>query len=244
MSDEAKNVPESAAAENSAGQENGMPAFSDAGAASEKQGEGKTETANTDGDGATSKGADSSQDGLGAGNGKDGAGQGEKRDGEENAKDGAGAFDQGAWDAYVDKIEGASDTDKAALKEFGGIAGELNISVENAGKLLKWAQNAGQKQREAYARIGRDILQKEWGADYDRNIEQAVSVVALADRKLGDNRFRNAIERAGIGADPDFCRGLKYLAEQLGEDSLGAKSLGTDAGHAESSYEALKGMFK
>lgn len=161
--------------------------------------------------------------------------------GQGEAKD--GAHDAAAWEAFVDSLD-APGLDREALKEFGGMAGDLGLDADKAGKILEWGLSNAKKLEQAQLAAGREDLRKDWGPAYAANIEKATSIVAMLDRQLGDNRFKKAIEKSGACRHPDFARGLFHIAELLGEDSLGMPSGGAGTGAEETALEGLKTFFK
>lgn len=170
----------------------------------------------------------------------DGAAEGKSGDG---AGDGANEQADAAWNEFVASVSPDLGIAPETLRDFAGLARETGLKPEAAAKLMDWAHKAGLKAREAMASKGREYLAGIWGADMERNLEQATAVVAMLDRQLGDNRFKNALERSGVCADPDFAMGLKHIADRLGEDMLSERGSAASR-REETALDGMRQFFK
>lgn len=182
-----------------------------------------------------------------AGNGGQGneGKDGRQAEGGENGagKDGAG---QGAtgWEGLAAHIPPDSGIDPELVSDFGKRAQAAGLKPEQAKDLIDWQLEAVKKAQARAVEAGMASLKKEWGADTDKNLRQALETVTFIDRKLGSDSFSKAIGKYGVACDADFVRGLHAIAGLIAEDSLGQKADQAGAVTQETALDGLKDLFK
>ena len=72
------------------------------------------------------------------------------------------------------------------------------------------------RQRDAQIREAEENLLKEWGPDYERNLEYA----RRSAQSFGGDALIECLEQAGIGNDPVVFRALYRIGRELGEDEI------------------------
>jgi len=136
-------------------------------------------------------------------------------------------------------FEGMNDSEE--LNDFRQAAFELGLTQNQAhSHLEKVAENAGnqqQMQNEAMEKAemeGFKALQKEWGGDYDKNMD-------FARRAFGRYASPEALElmeTTGLGNHPEILKIFSKIGEQLSEEQLlpgNASGFGQSPGDAEAS---------
>lgn len=189
---------------------------SDAQDGSHKADEGKT----TDGTGAAE-----GQEGLGGtkvadDKGKEGDGDG--KDGEKGKE-----TDTGAPESYEDfNLPEGSEVDKAKLEEFTPLAKELNLSQENAQKLVTYYVKTLETEFKAQAAEFEGRTEK-WlteakkdkeygGTKFDENLKTANSPLT----KFFSPAALQALAETGLNRHPEIIRGFFKIGKAIGEDSL------------------------
>lgn len=124
-------------------------------------------------------------------------------------------------DGYDVKIEGA---DEEILNEFKQFAHQKGLTKQQVEALGEFWNNLQQKSTEMLEQQIEQLretalteLQKEWGKDFDKELEVARRAVqALADEETME------LLNAGLGNDPRVIRLFNKVGKMLGEDTLSA----------------------
>ena len=168
----------------------------------------------------------------------------EKTDGEsdDGAEKGAGLAK--AWEGFGEGFGKDQGIDPVILKDFARSAQEMGLSPEQAKKLVDWQLAACDKAAATMKEASYRELQKDWGAAVDNRLNRCVALVRQIDDHFGTTAFSVALRHFGISNDVNFVRGLDWLAEQLGEDSLAAVHSGAGGVQAESPLDGIRNAMK
>lgn len=153
--------------------------------------------------------------------GKEGDGEGEGKKPEEEKKP------EGAPEAYEFKAPEGSELDKAAVEQFEPIARELNLSQEQAQKLVDLY---GTKVMPQLMKQQADTWQKQvadWGTatKEDKEIggekfEGNLTRAKQAMDKFATPELREFLETSGMGNHPELIRVFVKVGAAMSEDSL------------------------
>lgn len=172
------------------------------------------------------------------------SGNAAEKTGEPDKKAGAGGDgDPGQeWRDLAAHLPENADIDPAIVEDFTKIASSMNLDPEQGRKLIDWQLNAVRQAQEKMKADGLKNLEKDWGRNLESNLNKALGVVSLVDRKL-DGKFSASIARFGIANDEAFARGLYAIAQMLGEDSIGVSSGAPEPEKPETALEGLQKIF-
>lgn len=129
-----------------------------------------------------------------------------------------------AYDAFT--LPEGFELDSALSEQFNAVAKELNLSQEQAQKLVDMqtsqANDANTKSTEAWATL-RDQWQTEAKTDKEfggKAFDENIGTAKLALTKYGSEELSTAIELTGMGNHPEFIRLLYKVGLTLKEDKL------------------------
>lgn len=128
-----------------------------------------------------------------------------------------------APDGYVFDEEEGITIDQDMVDWYRKLVFEAGIPQNAASKLYasyneKMKSLVAQKEEAAKKAIEStaEALKKEWGGDYDKNVEFAKRAwVSLAGEEL-----KNVLEETGLGNDPRFTKAFFNIGKKMGEDNL------------------------
>jgi hypothetical protein len=149
-------------------------------------------------------------------------------DGNKPAQDGkADEGKGGAPEKYGDfKLPEGVEVDKAMLEGFLPVAKELNLSQEQAQKLVdfqsQYVAHAAKAQQEAW-----DTMQADWvkAAKADKDIggpafNDSVGFAAKAIKQFGTAELKAALDATGVGNHPEFIRVFAKIGKAMSEDKF------------------------
>ncbi|RZN40403.1 peptidase [Escherichia sp. E2593] len=157
--------------------------------------------------------------------------EGENKDGDKNAgeegKDGKkDDKPEGAPDKYDFKTAEGVELDTAALADFEPVARELNLSNEQAQKLVdaypKILAGVQQRQTEAWQKQTEDWA-AEVKADKEIGGDKLTSNLSLAQRALdtfGPPGLKDYLSSTGLGNHPDLVRAFVKIGATMTEDNM------------------------
>ena len=135
--------------------------------------------------------------------------------------------EEGAPETYTEfTMPEGVEVDKAAVEKFEPLARELNLSQENAQKLVDVYAEGAKQAAEAQITTWGDIKEgwvKEGKADKEiggENYDQTVSDAKLALDKLGNEALGIVLETTGVGDNPDFLRMFAKVGRVLRDDNI------------------------
>lgn len=205
---------------------------------SDKTDEGLSEQINTDSDnpnaqdGSHTADDGTTTDGTGGTEGQEGLGGTKVADDKGKEGDGDGGekgkeTDTGAPESYEDfTLPEGSEVDKAKLEEFTPLAKELNLSQDNAQKLVDYyvktlenefkTQEAGFEER-TEKWLDEAKKDKEYGGSkFSENLKIANSPLT----KFFSPSALQALAETGLNRHPEIIRGFFKIGKAIGEDSL------------------------
>lgn len=152
--------------------------------------------------------------------------EGKSEDGKDAEEE--GDKPQGAPDKYGDfeLPEGYEITDKELFEEATGLFKELDLSQDEAQKLVdyevKMREQASQQQWEVYqqqvTKWGEEAkTDEEYGGD---DFEENMGKAALARDEFGSDAFIKMLDSTGMGNNPEMIRFLYHVGEALGDDDV------------------------
>ena len=103
-----------------------------------------------------------------------------------------------------------------AMHEAGATPAVVQAAVDWYGRKVAAADAAHAAHRETERRRASEILLKEWGTDYERNLEFA----RRAALTYGGSGLVDRLDRAGLGNDPTLVRAFYRIGQEIGEDEL------------------------
>jgi hypothetical protein len=120
---------------------------------------------------------------------------------------------------------------------------EEKIAPSQAQKLLGFQEKILADANEVARVEGETALRKEWGNGFDNNIKKAFSALAAIDRNLGGTQLSAELKRIGGGNNPAVIKALLFVADKIGEDSLGAGGPGGAPEKSMTTEEAYSALF-
>ncbi len=133
----------------------------------------------------------------------------------------------GAPDEYTDfSMPEGMDIDKAALAEFAPVAKELNLTQDQAQKLVdiqaKAVQDSVKAQSDAWAETKKTWeaevkADKEIGGD---NFDEKVASAKIALDKIGTPELRNLLNATGIGSNVELIRAFSKVGDMIKDDTM------------------------
>ena len=148
--------------------------------------------------------------------------QGEQAATEGSAQAEAEAKPEGAPEKYEFKAEEGKEFDPVVLEKFGEVAKELNLSQDNAQKLIdKIAPALAERQmaqlesaKAAWAESARS--DKEYGGD---KLTENLAVAQKAMNQFGSPELRTLLNESGLGNHPEIIRAFYRAGKAISEDS-------------------------
>lgn len=149
------------------------------------------------------------------------------------------AFDPEAYDglAFPDGVSVSKDV----LGEFKALAREMNLSPENAQRLIDLEAKAGARAGADGEAVRQEILQR-W-ADKTKELfgpgyEKEVDVALRAADAFGGAELRDLLEATGLGNHPVVVKTFNQIGRRMGEDEWlgGAAARGSDKTFTEALY--------
>jgi hypothetical protein len=108
------------------------------------------------------------------------------------------------------------------LKEF---AFENGIAPEQIQGLVQWYTGEQEKAGEEFGQMveseraeAETALKKDWGDDYDKNLDAAKKVVDT----FGDKDFKTFLNETGLGSEPALVKLFYTISSKISEDSFEA----------------------
>jgi hypothetical protein len=137
-------------------------------------------------------------------------------------------------DGYEYEIpEGFMATDEE-LARFKNVAFENGLNQKQYQKLMELNVTS---QKEAFEKLNQTIeakreesitaLKTEWGADYEKKLESAKSV--LNNEKVADENFKKFLEDTRFGDNPQVIRFFAKMSELISEDTFNKPGTGDKA---------------
>ena len=134
---------------------------------------------------------------------------------------------EGAPDEYTDfTMPEGMDIDKDALAEFAPVAKDLNLTQDQAQKLVdiqaKAVQDSVKAQQEAWAETKKTWeaevkSDKEIGGD---NFDKKVASAKLALDKIGTPELRDLLNATGIGSNVELIRAFSKVGDMIKDDTM------------------------
>lgn len=147
-----------------------------------------------------------------------------------------------AWKKFADNPQNGVDPEIFA--SFADSARQMGLKPEQAKDLVAWQMKAIEKQAARMREEGMASLKQDWGNATQGNLGKALELVTAIDRKC-DGAFSKSLGKFGIANDADFIRGLHFMANMLGEDSLAALHDGSGSPQKEETpYEGIVNALK
>ena len=125
----------------------------------------------------------------------------------------------------------ASDEELTQLKS---VAFENGINQKQFAKLMEFNVNS---QKQAFEKLnqtvaakqqeGEKALKTEWGAEYDKKLESAKSV--LNHEKVADPEFKKFLEDTRLGDNPQVIKFFAKMSELISEDAFNKPGTGDEA---------------
>lgn len=117
--------------------------------------------------------------------------------------------------------EGLGELDKGAVSGWQQVFHRLRLTPEQAAGLTSefFGSPMGNPQA-AIAQVteaGVAALKKDWGGGFDHNVRLAQEGLHLVMTRSGAPGLREKLERAGLGADPDVLKALRFIGAQYAE---------------------------
>lgn len=155
------------------------------------------------------------------------AGEEGKADGK--SEDGQADKDEkvGAPEKYEDfKVPEGMELDEKAIEEFTPLAKELNLSQEQAQKLVdfqaKFQEGLLEQQTEAW-----DTLQDHWRSQVKEDKEvggkafdESIAAATAALKEFGTPELQEALVTTGMGNHPEVVRVFARIGKAIGEDKI------------------------
>ena len=153
----------------------------------------------------------------------DGQQQGEQAATEGDKAAEAEAKPEGAPEKYEFKAEEGKEFDPVVIEKFSEVAKELNLSQDNAQKLIdKIAPALAERQiaqlesaKEAWADSARS--DKEYGGD---KLTENLAVAQKAMNQFGSPELRTLLNESGLGNHPEIIRAFYRAGKAISEDSF------------------------
>lgn len=124
--------------------------------------------------------------------------------------------------------------DDAEMAKFKSIAFENGINQKQFEKLMEFNVNSQKeafetlnKTVEAKRQEGETALKTEWGADYEKNLEAAKSV--LNHEKVADADFKQFLEDTRLGDNPQVIKFFAKMSNLISEDAFSKPGTGDGA---------------
>jgi len=117
--------------------------------------------------------------------------------------------------------DAAVDQNAPPILSYKSFCLENGIAPEQAQKLLEYQTGVYAETNAAEMQQGEQTLRADWGNDYDANLAKSLSALAAIDRHTGGG-LAAELKRTGGGNRPEIVKALLWVAENIGEDSLGA----------------------
>lgn len=143
---------------------------------------------------------------------------------------------QGAPEKYEFSLPEGYQADSAVMDKFQGIARELNLTQEQAQKLValdaERVAASGEAQKAQFAQqvdawVGELKNDQTFGgANFDGNVK--VAQKAMAD--FGTPELKQMLETSGLGSHPEVVRLFHRIGQQLGEGAVHRESTQVPAG--------------
>ena len=131
------------------------------------------------------------------------------------------------------KPEGFMASDEE-LARFKSKAFESGLNQKQFGELMEFNATS---QKEAFAKLNQTIeakrtegetaLKTEWGADYEKKLESAKSV--LNHEKVADPEFKKFLEDTRLGDNPQVIKFFAKMSELISEDAFNKPGTGDEA---------------
>lgn len=149
--------------------------------------------------------------------------QGEQTQAEGSAQAEAEAKPEGAPEKYEFKAEEGKEFDPGVLEKFSEVAKELNLSQDNAQKLIdKIAPALAERQiaqlesaKQEWADSARS--DKEYGGD---KLAENLAVAQKAMNQFGSPELRTLLNESGLGNHPEIIRAFYRAGKAISEDSF------------------------
>lgn len=210
------------------GEDKGGEGGKDGAAGADKGGkEGKD-----DGDGKGSEGGDDGKEGEDGKDGKEGddtllggAGKDGKGDGGKDGKDGGKA---GAPESYADfNLPEGIQVDAAGIESFKGVAKELNLSQEQAQKLVDVQVSMAEKEAEAN-RAEFEKTTSAWKSETEKvlgpNFKEELAFAGKAIAKFGGpnngEALRKVLNEMRVGDHPEMAQFMVRVGKEISEDKM------------------------
>ena len=129
------------------------------------------------------------------------------------------------------------------MGEFTGIAKELNLTQDQAQKLVNLQANEMQKLSQAQVDAW-NATRDEWVANSKNDTEfggnkfqESLGVMSKAIDAFGGDTFRNVLDETGMGDHPEVLRFLYKVGQAVGEDRIHI------GGNARTERDVAKGLY-
>lgn len=181
--------------------------------------------ATTGGEGGAQGGGEGGDKGTGEGGESLATGQGAEGEGGGEGEGDAGKASDGAPEAYeAFQTPEGFEVDEARMGEFQTFAKEMNLTQENAQKVLDWAVAELNNVNTAQAEQWKDTVKgwrKEAAADKEyggHNMKENMAHVARALQKFGTPELNAMLDSLGVGNHPELVRFFYRAGKELAED--------------------------
>ena len=139
-----------------------------------------------------------------------------------------------AADGYeFEKPDGFQASDEE-LSKFKEIAFNAQLNQKQFGQLMEFNATS---QKQAFEKLNQTIeakrtegetaLKTEWGADYEKKLESAKSV--LNHEKVADPEFKKFLEDTRLGDNPQVIKFFAKMSELISEDAFNKPGTGDEA---------------
>jgi len=157
---------------------------------------------------------------------------------------------EGAPESYEDfTMPEGVEINEADLGEFHEVAKDLDLTQDQAQKLVDFQSKRAEASTEAFTQSMIDAHQKQnedWvselkadkdfgGDDLDKNIGLAVKVT----NKFGSPELKAILDSSGMGNNPELIKMFNRIGKSISEDSLDSDSVNPEKGDVKSAADVL-----
>lgn len=110
------------------------------------------------------------------------------------------------------------------LSSFVKSAREMGLDPEKSQKLIDWQVEWFRQASAELLQKSTETLKKDWGNDFEPNLNKSLEFVALINSRFPNNEFADAIKSYGICNDAAFIKAMHMIAQSVNEDSIARAS--------------------
>ena len=160
-----------------------------------------------------------------------------------------------SWDQFYNQIgrpdhaDGydLGEDDEGVLDDFKQFAHQNNLTQNQADNLLTLFEDLDQNSQDEEIKAMEDLrvqttigLQREWGKNYDGNLDYARRAYA----QFGTAELTNAMDTSGFGNHPEVIKAFSKVGQLLGEESLAVGTgLGRNNMSPQSAQEEIQALY-